>query len=59
LRIPHEQQGSFIYGEEETMYSQYELHKGPGGFGKTYKRLSDIGSVGIVYTTLTNQLVDE
>lgn len=32
---------------------------GQGGHGKTFKRLSDIGSLGVIYTTLTNKLVDE
>jgi hypothetical protein len=35
------------------------MHIAPGGFGKTYKKLTDNGLVNVVYTTLTNNLVDE
>jgi hypothetical protein len=38
-----------------------QLHKGPGGHGKTHKQLTtdNLASIGIIYTTLTNALVDD
>ena len=56
LRTPHTDffHSKLEFGAEERIYNQYELHQGAGGFGKTHTRLSDLGSVGLVYTSLTN-----
>jgi hypothetical protein len=56
LRTPHTEffHSKQQFGAEERIYNQYELHQGAGGFGKTHTRLSDLGSVGLVYTSLTN-----
>ena len=40
LRIPHEEPRlQYEFGAQEVNYAQYQLHQGPGGFGKTYARL--------------------